>query len=100
MPRGRWLRWALLCCAWSRSALARVVTISNVVPRVDRQTSLPLELGDGSLIQVDGTYYLYGVRYQCAPSPHCDADGNCNRTDITIWRNMTFGVASSKDLTN
>ncbi|KAJ1461214.1 hypothetical protein M885DRAFT_558880 [Pelagophyceae sp. CCMP2097] len=106
MPRGQTRyavlllvpHWALLLWAMYHSAVGRVVTISNIIPRVDTSTGLPLQLGDGSLIQVGLNYYLYGVRYVCAPSPACHAGGNCNRTDIRVWRNMTFGVAKSTDL--
>ena len=76
----------------------RAVTISNIRPKVDRKTGEILELGDGSLAKFDDTFYWYGVRYVCTPSPHAVHGGECNQTDRRIWGNMSFGVATSSDL--
>jgi hypothetical protein len=68
-------------------------TISNVLPRLD-DTGEILRVQDGCLQRFAGTYYLYGARYQCCPveeQPQCYSP--CG------WRNTTFAVYSSLDLT-
>lgn len=77
---------------WARPVL-RNVTISNVVPRRD-DTGAILRVQDGCLANFGGTFYLYGARYQCCPvaeQPACYQ--SCG------WRNATFAVYSSPDLT-
>ncbi len=77
---------------------ARVVTISNVQPRVDIRTGKILELGDGSIAKFGERYYLYGVKYVCTPSPRSPLGYGCPRKDRRIWANMSLGVASSLDM--
>ena len=78
-------------------ASAKPIVISNVQPKLDRNGSI-LELGDGSIAKFGDTYYLYGVKYVCTPSPHTPTFYSCPKEDRRIWRNMSFGVASSPDM--
>jgi hypothetical protein len=44
------------------AAAARTVTISNDTPRYDVSGGI-LPIGDGNLLQHQGLFYLYGVKY-------------------------------------
>ena len=77
---------------WQRPVLKNV-TISNVAPRVD-DTGAILRVQDGCLAIFDGTFYLYGARYQC-----CTVDEQPGCYQPCGWRNATFAVYSSPDLT-
>lgn len=88
----------LLLLLTSEGARAKQVTISNVAPRLDAATGKILELGDGSIAKFGDTFYLYGVRYVCTPSPRTPTGFGCPRKDRRIWGNMSLGVASSKDM--
>jgi hypothetical protein len=81
-------------------AQTRKVTISNVDPKIDLKTGKLIELGDGSIAKFGDTYYLYGVRYVCTPSPRTPLGYGCPRKDRRIWGNMSLGVASSPDMDN
>lgn len=95
-----WCATVSVCClaTWPRGADTKRVTVSNVQPRLDSATGKILELGDGSLAKFGDTYYLYGVKYVCTPSPHTPLFYGCPKQDRRIWANMSLGVASSKDM--
>lgn len=80
--------------AWTRPAPARAfnATLRNDVPRRD-DTGAIMRVQDGCLQKFDGTFYLYGARYQCCAveeQPACYSP--CG------WRNATYAVYSSPDL--
>ena len=73
-------------------ALAGAVTVSNVQPRLDA-TGAILDVADGNLLQHDGLFYLYGVRYQpCPVSQQSNCYNPCG------YYNNTFAVYVSSDL--
>ena len=80
---------------WTRPAPTRPfnATISNVVPRRDDAGNI-LRVQDGCLQRFNGVYYMYGARYQCCP---VDEQPACYQP--CGWRNATFAVYSSPDLT-
>lgn len=81
-----------------RGTSARRITFSNVQPRLDSASGKILELGDGSIAKFGDTYYLYGVKYVCTPSPRTPSGYGCPRADRRIWGNMSIGIASSSDM--
>jgi hypothetical protein len=72
--------------------------ISNVLSRRDTEGNI-LESGDGSLINFNGVYYLYGTRYQPCPvaDQKCCYEW-CGAVWLCGWRNMTVSVYSSPNL--
>lgn len=76
------------------TASSRVVNISNTLPRRTVQGEI-LEVADGNLLFHEGTYYLYGVRYQ--PCPVAEQGGCYNPCG---YYNNSFAVYTSKTLEN
>ena len=77
---------------WTRPRRVNA-TVSNVAPRRD-DTGEIMRVQDGCIANFKGVYYLYGARYQCCP---VDEQPACYQP--CGWRNATFAVYSSPDLT-
>jgi hypothetical protein len=81
-----------VCASQIDTVAAGKAKISNVIPRVD-DTGEIVPLADGSLVEHDGIYYLFGVRYQACP---VSQQSNCYNP--CGYYNNSFAVWVSKDL--
>eukprot|EP00755_Sulcionema_specki_P038027 Sspe_Gene.110109::Locus_90443_Transcript_1_1_Confidence_1.000_Length_1157::g.110109::m.110109 len=79
-----------------------VVTVHNDQPRL-APDGLPIRASDGCLRQFGKRFYYYGTHYQPCPredEKYCYEWGANITWPMCGWRNMTFAVYSSVDLTN